>query len=260
MEPTWVLVAAAGALAAALGLALYRARSVADTLRTRLHAASSELQRLQLSFARFAPREVVERIVTGGVSPTGEKREITVLFADLVGFSTFSEQRDPALVVRVLNGYFARMSRAISDHRGHVAKFIGDGLLALFGALDVNPWQANDAARAALAMAHALDDYNRTLAAEGLPPLRCGVGIHRGPVVAGIVGSDELIEFTAIGRNVNLAARVEALTRSHQVSILVTAEVRDALDPRFVLREMPPRAVKGFAEPVVTYAVEGYEG
>jgi adenylate cyclase len=150
------------------------------------------------------------------------------------------------------------MSRAISDHRGHVAKFIGDGLLALFGALDLNPWQANDAAHAALAMAAALDDYNRTLAAEGLPPLRFGVGIHRGSAVAGIVGSDELIEFTAIGRNVNLAARVEALTRSHQVSILVTSEVKEVLDPRFVLRELPPRVVKGFAEPVVTYAVEGY--
>ena len=82
----------------------------------------------------------------------------------------------------------AGLSRAISDHRGHVAKFIGDGLLALFGALDLNPWQANDAAHAALAMAAALDDYNRTLAAEGLPPLRFGVGIHRGGAVAGIVG------------------------------------------------------------------------
>jgi adenylate cyclase len=258
MDPTWALAAAAGALAAALGLGLRRARRVADTLRARLHAASAELQRLQLSFARFAPREVVERIVTSGVPASGEKREITVLFADLVGFSTFSEQRDPALVVRVLNGYFARMSRAISDHRGHVAKFIGDGLLALFGALDVNPWQANDAAHAALAMAAALDDYNRTLAAEGLPSLRFGVGIHRGPAVAGIVGSDELIEFTAIGRNVNLAARVEALTRIHRVSILVTSEVKDVLDPRFVLRELPSRDVKGFPEPVVTWALEGY--
>jgi class 3 adenylate cyclase len=263
MTPTivpWALVVTASVLAATFWMKQRRARQHARTLRTRLHAASQELQRLQLSFARFAPREVVERVVASGVPTTGEKREITVLFADLVGFSTFSERLDPVVVVRMLNGYFTCMSRAITDHRGHVAKFIGDGLLALFGALDQNPWQANDAVHAALAMSAALEEYNQSLAAEGLPRLRFGVGIHCGPVVAGILGSDELIEFTAIGRNVNLAARVEALTRIHQVSILVTPEVKDALDPRFVLRALPAAPVKGFAAPVVTYAVEGYAG
>jgi len=260
MTVPWALVVAAGVLAATFWIRQRRARQQAQTLRTRLHAASLELQRLQLSFARFAPREVVDRIVASGVPTTGEKRDITVLFADLVGFSTFSERLDPAVVVRMLNGYFTCMSRAITDHRGHVAKFIGDGLLALFGALDQNPWQANDAAHAALAMAAELEEYNRVLTAEGLPRLQFGVGIHCGPAVAGILGSDELIEFTAIGRNVNLAARVEALTRLHQVSILVTPEVRDALDPRFILRALPAAPVKGFEAPVMTYAVEGYAG
>lgn len=256
----WVLVVVAAVLAGTFWMRQRRARHDARTLRIRLHAASQELQRLQLSFARFAPREIVDRIVASGVPATGEKRDITVLFADLVGFSTFSERLDPAVVVRMLNGYFTRMSRAIVDHRGHVAKFIGDGLLALFGALDHNPWQANDAVHAALAMTAELEEYNGVLAAEGLPRLRFGVGIHCGPAVAGILGSDELIEFTAIGRNVNLAARVEALTRTHQVSILVTPEVKEVLDPRFVVRALPAAPVKGFEAPVVTYAVEGYQG
>src|SRR5947199_303241 len=130
------------------------------------------------------------------------------------------------------------MSRTITDHRGHVAKFIGDGILALFGALEENPWQTNAAAHAALAMRAALADYNAALAADGLPALAMGVGIHRGTVVAGVIGSAELIEYGVIGSAVNLAARVQELTRAHAVAVLVTAAVRAAPDPRL---PSPPR-------------------
>jgi adenylate cyclase len=258
MPSEWMLAAGSAAVFVALGYALHRAYRDLAQLRGRLQSATAELQRLQLSFSRFAPREIVERVVTSGIPISGEKKEVTVLFADLVEFSALSEQLDPAVVVRVLNGYFARMSRAITAHRGHVAKFIGDGMLALFGALEPNPWQGDDAVHATLAMQAALEEYNRALVAEELPPLRFGAGIHRGPVIAGIVGSDELIEFTAIGRNVNLAARVERLTRQHAANVLVTRGVQATLDSRFVLREIPPTDVKGFSEPVVTFAVEGF--
>jgi adenylate cyclase len=150
------------------------------------------------------------------------------------------------------------MSRAVTDHRGHVSKFLGDGLLALFGALEPDPWQANDAAHAALAMQDAVGDYNRELAADGLPVLRLSIGIHRGVVVAGLVGGDALMEFTVIGRHVNLAARVEQLTWTYGVGVLVTRDVQRLLDPRFVVRELPAAAVKGVSEPVVPFAVEGF--
>jgi adenylate cyclase len=161
--------------------------------------------------------------------------------------------------VKILNGYFERMSRAITDHRGHVSTFIGDGILALFGALEPNPWQGNDALHAALAMRSALAAYNRELGAQGLPQLSIGVGLHRGVGIAGLVGSEELKEFAIVGRTVNVAARVQDLTRVHGVDILLTEEVRETLDPRFALRPLPAAALRGIAQPVTVFAAERFD-
>lgn len=247
------------ALSVVLGLLLWRTRREVRRLNQRLEKASMTLQQLQLSFSRFAPQEIVERVIARGIGKTAEKKEVTVLFADLVGFTAMSESLDPDVLCDLLNGYFARMSRAITEHQGHVSKFIGDGILALFGALGPNPWQADDAVDAALAMRLALAAYNSELEGRGLPALHIGIGIHRGVAVAGVVGSDELMEFTVIGSAVNLAARVEHLTRHHGVDVLVTPAVRDVIDSRFALRELPPALAPGVSEPVVTYAVEGVE-
>jgi class 3 adenylate cyclase len=130
---------------------------------------------------------------------------------------------------------------------GHVSTFIGDGILALFGALQPNPWQGNDAVYAALAMREELAAYNRELEAEGLPTLSIGIGLHRGGGVAALVGSRDLMQFTFVGRIVNLAARVQDLTRKFQVDILVTRAVKDTLDRRFALRELPATPVRGIA-------------
>ena len=198
--------------------------------------------------------ELVERVIATGVPTHGERKEVTVLFADLFGFTPLSESVDPSLLVRILNGYFERMSAAIIAHHGHISTLIGDGILALFGALEANPWQTDDALRAALAMRAELEAYNAELAAEGLARLRIGIGLHRGTGIAGLVGSRELMQFTVVGSVVNVAARVQALTREHDVDILVTTAVRDALDPRFTLRPLPPSRLKGIAEPVATFA------
>lgn len=232
----------------------WRATRESRRLRGRLERATESLQQLQQSFRRFAPAEVIEGLIEGRPAEP-EKREVTVLFADLVGFTALSEKLEPAVLVRVLNGYFERMSRAITDHRGHVSKFIGDGILALFGALAPNPWQADDAMRAALAMRDALVEYNRVLATEGLPPLAVGIGIARGPVIAGLIGTPDLLEFTVVGRSVNLAARVQAVTREHGVQILVTDSVREALDGQIALHELPPARMKGIAAPVSIWTI-----
>jgi adenylate cyclase len=250
----WAALLAVAALAVA---ALVRSRRTIRGLEARLDAAAHSLEALQRAFTRFAPANVVEEIIAQGVSTRSEKKEITVLFADLKGFTPLAEGLDPALLVRVLNGYFERMSAAIHADQGHVAKLIGDGILALFGALETNPWQTNDAARAALAMRAALADYNRALARDGIPPLSLGIGIHRGPVVAGVIGSPELLEYGVIGSTVNLASRVERLTRVHAVDILVSEAARAALDPRFRLRVMPAADARGIATPVVTWTLEG---
>src|SRR5262249_54567150 len=225
----------------------------------RLEAASRGLESLQQAFSHFAPAEVVEEIIAQGFSTRSEKKEITVLFADLKGFTALAERLEPEVLVRVLNGYFGRLSPRITAHRGHVSKFMGDGVLALFGALEANPWQTNDAAHAALAIRSALADYNAALVGEGLPPLAVGIGIHRGSVVAGVIGSAELVEYGVIGRTVNLAARVQALTRTFAVDVLVTAAVRNVLDRRFRLAPMPVTEVKGVPAPLATFALESFD-
>lgn len=250
-------IVALAAAAAGLGLLLGRSRRKAAATERRLRGS---LEQLQQAFARFAPAEVVEDIVGYGVSVRSEKKDITVLFADLRGFTALSESMDPGSLVEILNGYLTVMSRAITAHRGHVSKFIGDGIMAIFGALEPNPWQTIDAALAALAMREALAGYNAKLESQGHRPLALGIGIHRGLAVAGVIGTPELMEYTVIGSTVNVASRVEELTRHFLADILLTEEAKAALDPRFDVRALPPAAVKGLSIPVSTYALEGFAG
>ena len=254
-----VVVGAALVLVVLLAAALHRIWRRNESLQAQLEAAATDLQHLQEACSRLAPAGVVQRLLTDGVTPgagpAAERKVVTALFADLVGYTALSERLEPAVLARVLNGYFQRMSDAVHEHRGHVSTFIGDGILAYFGAIHPNPWQCDDAVRAALAMRAAMREYNVELAREGLPPLGVGIGIHRGPGLAGLVGSRERMEYAFVGRTVNVAARVQALTRTHQVDILVTDALRAELDTRFVLTPMPAEVVKGIAEPVITYAV-----
>ncbi len=254
----WAAVWGLSVLLLVLGVALLQVQRRLRRLREQLDTASAELERLERAFARFAPHAVVEEVIARGVSTQGERKEVTVLFADLVGFTPLAERVDPALLVRILNGYFERMSRAISEHQGHISTLIGDGILALFGAVEANPWQANDATHAALAMRAALADYNRELAADGLPTLALGIGLHRGVGVAGLVGSEDLVQFTVVGSTVNIAARVQDLTRTYGVDILATESVRAALDPRFTLQALSPASLRGIAEPVEIWAVQDF--
>jgi class 3 adenylate cyclase len=258
MPSPWYVLAGALILIAGLAYLLRRKSAEASGLRTRLESASMDLERLQSSFGRFAPQEIVERVIATGVATGGERKEVTALFADLVGYTSLSDRLDPGVLVRILNGYFGRMSRAITEHRGHVSTLIGDGLLALFGALEPDPWQGDGAVHAALAMRAELAEYNRELEEEGLTPLEIGIGLHRGVGVAGLVGSRELIQYAFVGRTINIAARIQDLTRLHGVDILVTRELRQTLDPRFVLRELQPAEVRGIAEPVDIFAVERF--
>lgn len=231
-----------------------------QTLRRRLSDANSELEQLQRTFNRFAPARVVDDILEKRSLDIAETRDVTILFADLRGFTAMSEQMEAPDLVALLNKYFQRMDRAVDEHSGFISKFIGDGLLVLFGALHHNPWQSTDAVKAALEMQRQVRALNDDVDAPDLPDLSLSVGIHRGPVVAGIVGSFEVKEFTVVGRPVNLASRVEELTREHGVDVLITEAVKEELDPSVELAKQPPRPVKGVQAPVVTYAVRGVDG
>jgi adenylate cyclase len=227
-----------------------------QTLRRRLSDANRELEQLQRTFNRFAPARIVDDILEKRSLDIAETREVTILFADLRGFTALSEQLEAPDLVALLNRYFQRMDRAVDQHSGFISKFIGDGLLVLFGALHHNPWQATDAVQAALEMQRQVDALADSADAATFGNLSLSVGIHRGPVVAGIVGSFEVKEFTVVGRHVNLASRVEGLTRTHDEDILITGAVREDLDPSIELEEQPAVPVKGVQEPVTTYAVQ----
>jgi adenylate cyclase len=253
---SWALAGACALLMGAMvHIAWLRRQNRANA--QRLEHATFALEHLQRSFSRFTPASVVEEIIERGVSTSAQKKEVTILFADLQGFTRMSEKLDPVTLVEILNGYFERMSAAVRDHHGHVSKFMGDGMMALFGALEPNPWDAKDAVEAALAMRASLQRFNAELRARELPELAFGIGIHRGAVVAGVMGSQHLLEFTVIGDAVNVASRVEGLTRAHGVDILLTEPVSRALRQRFNLREMAPSPVKGKSEPLRTFALEG---
>jgi len=249
----WILVAAG--FAGMFAVLLQQRRRMHDTERL-LDDTRSRLEHLQIHFSRFAPEDVVERLTEASGDLMASRRMVTVLFADLRGFTAMCEKLDPELILQILNGYFREMSHAINAHHGRVTELIGDGLLALFGALEPNPWQAQDAVLGALAMRAALARYNRTLAQRGLPELQIGIGVHRGELLAGVMGNEELSKFGVVGDPINVAARVERLTRDLGVDLLVTEEVRRELDSRFQLRAMPAVPVKGKTEPLATYFVE----
>ena len=154
------------------------------------------------------------------------------------------DQMDPPIVVSMLNGYFRSMSKAISQNHGQVTELMGDGLLALFGALVTNPWQVQDAVNGAIAMREALKKYNEELRSKSLPELSFGIGIHHGEVLAGIMGNFELSKFAVVGDTINVASRVESLTRTHNVDLLITEVVKNKLDDRYILKNMKPKKEK----------------
>lgn len=253
-EWAWPVIALVAV--ASLGVGAVAAHARGRQLNQLLADTDRKLEQLQRHFEHFVPADVVERLTESRDVYATQRRGVTMLFADLRGFTQLCEKLDAAITVKILNDYFHHMHQAITRHHGHLSELIGDGLLALFGALEPNPWQARDAVMAAMEMRAALAQYNTQLRAEGLPELRFGIGIHSGDVVAGVMGAGALSKFGVTGDPINVASRVEGLTASFQVDVLITEEIRSALDHRFRLRAMPAAAVKGKSEPIQTYFVE----
>jgi class 3 adenylate cyclase len=258
-EVFWLL-AAMLALVMVLGAGALVLRYRARQLQRLLTVSQEKLEQLQRQFEHFVPADVVEQL-TGGSGVFAPRRcAVTMLFADLRGFTALCDRLDPAVAVDILNEYFRRMNAVITSHHGHLNELVGDGVLALFGALENNPWQGRDAVLAALDMRAELARYNEELRTQSLPELRFGIGIHGGEVVAGVMGAGALSKFTVTGDPINVASRVEGLTSVHQVDLLITEEIRSTLDDQFRLRRMPAIRVKGKPEPIVTYYVEDIAG
>jgi adenylate cyclase len=215
---------------------------------------SSEQQRRERLGRYFSPQvaAAVEAMPTGGAA--GQHCTVTLLFSDLRDFTAMAEGLDAREVVALLNECHGRMVDVVFAHGGTLDKYIGDGIMAYFGAPLPQPDHAERAVRCAIAMQAAMADLNETRVGRGAPPLRMGIGVHTGTVVVGDVGSPHRREYTAIGDAVNVCSRLEALTKIHGTPILVSEDTRRLVGDTFRFEAAAPARVKGKAEPVVSYA------
>ncbi len=243
-----------GALRFATGIATVVA-SAAENARL-LAKVQSETARRAVLERYFAP-DMLERVLSGEVplARDGEVRTGTILFTDIRGFTRLTGTTEPKVLVATLNAYFEAMQRIVFRGRGTVERFGGDSILAYWGVLHDDPSGPEHAARAALQMQNELFRLNRELAMAKKPRLDVGIGVNTGDVIAGNVGSAERYEFTILGDAVNLARRIEDLAGPAEV--LLGEATQAALRNTALVRLLPPREVKGRAQPVVLAALLG---
>lgn len=201
--------------------------------------------------------EIAAQLMRDGGALGGEEREVTILFADLRGFTPLSENLSPPELIELLNDYLERMSSEIERHGGVIDKFIGDAIMAVFGAPLKQDGDADNALQSALAMERALAKLNAELATEGRPQLSIGIGINTARVVAGNIGSQRRLNYSVIGDGVNVAARLEALTRSpeYDTNILASAATIKAAQGQYAARDLGTVKVKGREEAVPIFSL-----
>ena len=204
-----------------------------------------ERERIRETFGRYVTREIRDEILAGRASFEGRLEEVTILFADLRDFTPWVERTEPREVVRDLNEYFTEMEAAIRAERGLVLQYIGDEIEAVFGAPLPAPDHADRALAAALDMRARLERLNARRAEAGKPPLRNGIGIHTGTVLAGSIGSRERSSYALVGDAVNLASRIQGLNKELGTEILVSDATRAQLRRGAALEPMPAARVKG---------------
>ena len=244
---TWLLAAGTMVPMAGVGFAILLA--LVGRLGLESLAAFLDRRHLKLSFGRYVSPNVLKGILSGHIKPGvgGERRYVCVLFSDIRSFTTRSESQAPEAIITLLNDYFEEMTAAVHRYGGTIDKFIGDGLMAFFGAPNQRGNAAQDAFDAAQEMLKRLAVLNETLEARGIEPIQIGLGMDVGDVVVGHVGSQQRHEYTAIGDTVNTAARLEGLTKGLGYPVVVSARVAECLDAKIQLVDLGEQAVKGRA-------------
>ncbi len=227
---------------------------VVETVKAHKRLAREEVARA--NYGRFMPEYVVKQMLEnpdsfklGGVNQT-----VTILFADIRGFTAFSERENPEKVVGLLNRYFTAMSEIIFAHGGTLDKYIGDGLMAIFGAPTATPEDAKNALKTATAMQRRLATLNKELESEGISRVHVGIGLHTGVATIGYIGSEQRSEYTAIGDTVNLASRLESSARGGQ--ILVSEATAQAGGDSFTFLPQESLTVKNRLQSVSLFEVK----
>jgi adenylate cyclase len=221
----------------------------------RMVAGLKERDFVKDTFGKYVTREIRDEILSGRVGLEGEQREVTILFADLRDFTPWVEATEPREVVRELNRYFGEMEAAVRRHGGLVLQFIGDEIEAVFGAPVPAADHAQCAVRAALDMRAGLQAFNASRVAAGKPALRHGIGVHTGTVLAGSIGGADRLSYALVGDAVNLASRIQDLTKAAGADILISATTRAALDTAVAVTAVPAARVKGRSAEVEVFAV-----
>ncbi len=225
-----------------------------ETVKAHKRLAREEVARA--NYSRFMPEYVVKQLLEkpdsfrlGGVNQT-----VTVLFADIRGFTTLSESENPEKIVGLLNRYFTAMSEIIFAHGGTLDKYIGDELMAIFGAPSASPQDADNAIQTAIDMQNRLETLNKELKAEGFSPIEIGIGMNTGVATVGYIGSEQRSEYTAIGDTVNLASRLQSCAKGGQ--IFISEATAKAAEKILSLIPQPPLKVKNRVQPVSMFELK----
>jgi adenylate cyclase len=216
-----------------------------------------ERDRVKNAFARYVPHQVMETVLSSkaaGPQLNADRRRVTVLFSDIRSFSSMSERMPPERVVAILNEYFEAMVEVVFHNHGTLDKFLGDGLMVIFGAPADDPYQEEHALRTAIEMQQELTKLRGKWEGEGMR-INIGIGINSGPAVVGNIGSNRRMDYTAIGDTVNLASRLESATKDLKVEILISEYTYHGVSGAFKLRPMGPVQVRGRSEAVQTYTL-----
>lgn len=220
-----------------------------------------EKERLRQTFGLHVGRRTAEQILARDPGLGGVEQVITIMFVDIRSFTQRTATLPPAEAVRMLNGFLRVMVNVVETrHTGIINKFLGDGFMALFGIGVNGENHADEALATGRDMLAALEELNATLVREGREQMAIGIGIHTGPAIVGSIGSPERLEFTAIGSAVNIASRIEALTKTIKRPLLLTEGTAQHLKDRSNLEGFPPQVVRGVEEPMLVYTVSESAG
>jgi len=213
----------------------------------------AERERIRETFGKYVTPEIRDQILAGQIPVEGERRIATLLFSDLRDFTLYVEETAPEEVIRGMRAYFTAMQHAIRRHHGLVLQYVGDEIEAVFGVPVSYEGHADQAVLAALEMRKSLSALNEARRKEGKPSFRHGIGIHTGSVLAGNTGSDDRLSYTLIGNTVNLASRIQDMTKTVKCDILVSEETVKVLKNSFQMKKEQPQTAKGYSRPISVY-------
>lgn len=274
LSPTWIIVNViiAGGISLGLSVIAFEKGIIVNIIHTegalllslaglftfRYTLGEKEKKILKNTFGKYVSPQVLEKIMENPekVELGGEEKIVTVLFSDIRGFTTLSEATEPAELVGILNEYFTEMTNEVLKYGGVLDKYIGDAVMAFWGAPLPDDNQADNALKAAIGMVKSLHEFNKKLAERGKPQIKNGVGLYTGPAIVGNVGSTDRFDYTVIGDTVNTASRLESSTKEFGVSIILGEPTYKSLKENFSVKKLGVAKVKGKTEELQIYTVD----